>query len=529
MGITSQTFESLEALEPLAGTWDSLPIGRGVHADLFDSHAWLFAWMAAHGSKTGVALRIPSVLRDSRPVAILPLLMCSSRRYEAAGVGVRPRYRPIIGTEEPEDELFGLLVDEVAKAGVKDLTLLNLPSRDPATRALETALRRAGFDVLTRPGKRECLAPVEGDWNQHRRPLRNFEKNVSRSLNRAGHLGDVTLDCYGAGRRPILEGLKAYVDLHPYSWKGEVPESTVIRWEALMRRTDPLGWPRAYVLRIAGIPAAAIIFFCLGGVAIGYRNVYDQRMAVLSPGSILMWRAHEDLFDHVPLKLIDYLPGQGPQKDHFGRIEPRLLLLEAVRKTVVSPLTFPLQRQIRRVTRAVKNRRGEDRREERQRAVAKRSPARLLEVAGDRMGGVASPLKVDKPVEMFLAVAGEHPGIKAMTDQWKPGDSWWLIGHEPLALVRLGSEETVPRIVREIILLQGVRASLETVLGTLAGQVGASLSALLPDEKGSPDEPPIPVHQARLPWPADPPSSRKAGGNPSSSSARTRRAKKPAL
>ena len=505
MGLQARTFDNLDALEPMADAWNALPPARGLHADIFDSHAWFSTWMEAHGPKPGSVLSIPAVIEGDAPRALLPLLRHPSGRFEGAGVGVRPRYRPIIGTEEPDPEAFGLLTDEVARAGAKDLTILNLPSRDPATEALRSALEKSGYRVLIREGKEECIASVADSWDLHRKPLKSVEKNVKRSVNRAKRLGELELETFVPGGRPARDALQTYVDLHPHSWKGAAPESTVIRWQGLMDRTQPLDWPHAYVLKISGIPAAAITFFCVGPVAIGYRNVYDQRMAAISPGSILMWWAHEDLIKRVPLKTIDYLTGRGAQKDHFTQMCPRLLLLEAVKKTVLSPLLFPLRRQLRRLQRARRARQTDQRWQKPEETASAETHTRTVTAEGKAAGYSISPLEIDKTIELYLSVSGRHRGLKQMTDLWSEGDSWWQIGDYqsgelPIALVRLGSDAETPRLVREIILVAGEAETIDGVIESLATGVGSPVTAVLPDEQGEAGIP-IPVHEAILPWP----------------------------
>ena len=85
-----------------------------------------------------------------------------------------------------------------------------------------------------------------------------------------------------------------------------------------VRGTASLGWPRVYVLRLDGQPAAAEVWFRLGQVATSLGTAYDKRMAALGPGSIIAWWAQERLFAEAVPGLIDHLPGYGPQKDQLG-------------------------------------------------------------------------------------------------------------------------------------------------------------------------------------------------------------------
>ncbi|HKO83574.1 MAG TPA: hypothetical protein VJ140_03230, partial [Actinomycetota bacterium] len=96
-------FEILRFLDlapALVHAWDRLAAGRGMHADLYSSHAWLVAWVQAMGAEVAGALRIPAVLGPDRPVALLPLIARSPHRWEWAGRGgSRMRYRPVLAAE----------------------------------------------------------------------------------------------------------------------------------------------------------------------------------------------------------------------------------------------------------------------------------------------------------------------------------------------------------------------------------------------------------------------------------------------
>jgi hypothetical protein len=163
-----------------AHSWDRLAAGRGMQADLYSSHAWLVAWVRAMGAEVAAALRIPAVLGPAQPVALLPLVARSPRHWEWAGKGgSRMRYRPVLAAEQPSAETLGLLVEGIARAGVDDLALHRLPARDPATDGLVAALRQAGFHTSRRRTSSDCLAVVEGGWDEHRRRLAGYERQVS--------------------------------------------------------------------------------------------------------------------------------------------------------------------------------------------------------------------------------------------------------------------------------------------------------------------------------------------------------------
>jgi Acetyltransferase (GNAT) domain len=498
----------------LSRAWDALPPERGVQADFYDSHAWLSSWCHAAGAGVAARLRIPAVLDGGRPVALLPLEASSGRRWESAGAYAvdthRKRYRPVLESEQPDEEALGLLVDAVAAAGVRELALNRLPARDPATGALLEALRRGGFTVHRHERSSDCLALVEGGWAEHRRRFAGYDRSVRTKSNRLRSLWEVGLEEYGPGAgASVADGFALYEGLHRQSWKGSLPGDVRRERLELLRRTERLGWCRLYVLRVAGVPAAAHVWFRIGQVATWLSTAYDQRLAAVSPGSILMWRAQERLFAESPPHLLDFMPGDNPQKDRLSPDRTPLLLVEAARRTIASGVTFPVRRRARDLLpRALRRLR----RAASRRPAARPGPpvrARHLEVAPGSGTLPAAPLELDATGRRALAVLGGHASPEAMAERWHEGDSWWLVGERPSALVRLGTLGSAAVAALELVLLEPGVLPVEALLA-VATAVGATVKADLPadclaePEAGEADgQPgaPIPVHEAVLPWP----------------------------
>jgi hypothetical protein len=504
-----------------AGSWDAMPPRRGVQADYHDSHSWLASWSEVAGPAVTRRLRVPAVLDGGRPVALLPVEARSRRRWESAGARAfgthRKRYRPVLGSEEPDTEALGLLVEEVARSGVRELALNRLPSHDPATGALLAALRRGGFTVHRHERSSDCLAVVEGGWAEHRRRFAGYDRSVKRLLKRSQPWWELCLEEYGprAGA-PVADGFAVYADLFCQSWKRSLPEDVRQERLALLRRTEQLGWCRVYVLEVAGVPAAAELWFRVGDVASGPSTVYDRRMAALGPGSIVVWWALERMFAESPTpRLIDLLPGPNPLKERLTPEHPPLLIVEAARRTLVAGTSFPLRRRVRSLALGAASR---------ARALAGRRlarpasppavPARVLDVPPADPALPASPLEPDVAVLRFLAVAGGHRSPEVMARTWPEGDRWWRVGEEPAALLRLGEAGPGPPPVREVVLVGADADRVEELVGALAAALGRPVRAALPADGPAGDGAagqaggrggPIPVHRALLPWPAQSP------------------------
>jgi hypothetical protein len=144
---------------------------------------------------------------------------------------------------------------------------------------------------------------------------------------------------------------------------------------------------------------------------------------------------------------------------------------------------------------------------------------RHVEVAPGAGTLPAAALELDTTRRRALAVVCGHASPEAMAERWNQGDSWWLVGEPPVALVRLGAVVGALAAALELVLLEPGALPVEPLLGAVATTVGATVTADLPEagvaapEAGSADgEPrapqgklpgtPIPVRQAVLPWPA---------------------------
>jgi hypothetical protein len=90
-----------------------------------------------------------------------------------------------------------------------------------------------------------------------------------------------------------------------------------------------------------------------------------------------------------------------------------------------------------------------------------------------------------------------------MARTWQEGDSWWRVGKEPAALLRLGAGGPTSAPVREVVLVHAGPEQLEELVGALACAVGMRLRVNVP-VGGLPTgrDRPAPIHQAILPWPA---------------------------
>ena len=267
------------------------------------------------------------------------------------------------------------------------------------------------------------------------------------------------------------------------------------------------------MLRVAGIPAAAEIWFRLGQVASVPSMVYDRRLAALGPGSMVEWRAQERAFAESPPCVLDHLPGNNPLKDRIATDRPPLLIVEAVRRTVVGGASRTLRSRTRMAGQAAAARALAELRRARPRPRSRSRPGgRRLRVE-PATGLPAARLELDAPRRRFLAVTGSHRSPAAMASTWVEGDSWWRVGEEPAALVRIGAGGDGSAPDREVVLVHAGAERVEELVGAVAAAVGMPLQLDLPCGDLPPGRlRPVLVHQALLPGPGAPARGRRVGG-----------------
>ncbi len=496
-------FGAQQALDRWRDAWDALPSQRGLHADLYDTATWLASWLAVAPPDTTSRLRIPAVFEEGRLAGVMPLLEERFGRWTIPAMGYRPRYRIVTGQEHPDEETIAALIEGAAQAGAKEFQFLAMPSQDPQTELLQQVLRRSGYDLSVSEGTTECLATAGCNWEEHAQGYLEIRRTSRKRRRKAETLGKVEIIAFGGpDGNPVSEGMEIYASVHAASWKGPLKKNTLAHRRALVELAQERGWVRLFVLELAGIAAAAHIWFRIGRRAISYSTVYDQRLATLSLGTVIQWETHEDAFTGEPPLLIDYLPGRGTYKDRLGTIKPRLLVLRAHRRTLISRLTFPIQRAVRHTARKARqlgNKLGKHKKAPLRSRTTERATKVVYSPGGDFL---AVPTDITPPLDLLLAVAGAHKSPKAMRESWQKEDGWWLVGNQPLAAVRVGQKgEHTHRPVRETILFQGQNHSLEDLLGPVARDLDETLEAWIASPAGEQTVKALRVIHCPLPWP----------------------------
>jgi len=509
------------AAESFRDSWNRLPFARGPQADIYDTHAWYSAWVAATGPSLAERCRTVVVTQGNGLAGVLPLLERQPRHWESVGRGnFRPRFRPTLGSETPPPEVLARMAEAVARAGIRRLSLARLPDRDPVTEALIRALREAGF-VVDRIllDRLECLSEAADGWGGLVQRHKDHDRKVRNCIRKARLAGALEIEDSGAwrpeagAREAELRRLyEIYLSLYPCSWKQAPSEDWVAYRRELLVQSLPYGAPRLFVLRLGGEPIAAHIWFRVGGVLISFSTVYNARFLAVGPGSILRWSALENLCaESPPPQIIDYLPGHGVHKEALADRRARLFALEAARH---APLLWSgrARRRVRSLYRRFRP----------PAAGSGEAPARpatrattvRVELRRPRAPAVpVAPLDLPPEALMFLALAGGHASVQAMTARWSEGDHWWRLPGDVadgFIAVRVGAETAGRRALREIVTPASAGRPAEQIAAEVADLLGTTITVEVP---GGPDDAagrPVVVNEFPLPWPGE----RGIGGLP---------------
>ncbi len=489
----------------LGAAWDRMAEGRGPYADIYASHAWFSSWLdSLAGGRPDVV--VPTVVDGDRPLALLPLV----RRgwvWLSAGLKTAPRTRVVLADETPDPDVLAALVDEVGRAGVREVSLYRLPTRDPATALTIEAFRRAGWEVRPFERSTDNVVTVAGN-DALAKSLRKLASSTrSRERRITPYWPMAARDFGGADGEPMADGLPLADVVQARSWKGPSRAATERQRALFMRRADAAGWAHLAILEIDGRAVAANSFFRIGAVAIGMSTAYEQRLAALSPGFVLHAHVQGRIYGDDPPEVMDMLPGRSPFKDQLAAERPPLVTVEAYRRTLVRGATFDVRRRARwdlpparaRVRAEAGELLGRLPRPGRRRT--REAPVEVVRPDEGTTGpiGTVEDLPLGHAVQRWLATVAGAPSAEAAAEHWSPDDRWVRVETTDGAsrgLVRLGE-----RVVREVVpLVAGT--SLDGLVRTLVATTGTPLE-LAPgvDRRlvaGEVDLPPLPWTDALL-------------------------------
>jgi CelD/BcsL family acetyltransferase involved in cellulose biosynthesis len=304
-----EALESVEELVRLRPAWQSLWV-EDPRATPFQAPGWLLPWVERFSRGR---LFCPAAFHDGQLIGLAPLEIAGGRAVLLGrGVSDYGGFLLAPGADGVAEALIARALE-----ACDECELDQVPPGNPLAALADEALPA---DVC--PSLRVPSTPGELPHGLGAR--------IARSLRRLAR-EDARFETADADSLPEL--LTALFDLHTAEWRergGGVmadPEIQAFhRAAASALLEDGL---RLHALRAGGAIEAVIYGFCRGGRFYSYLGGHGPRLAPLSPGTLMIWRAMEAGLARDGLQVFDFLRGAEPYKYRWGaedRWNHRLLL-----------------------------------------------------------------------------------------------------------------------------------------------------------------------------------------------------------
>jgi CelD/BcsL family acetyltransferase involved in cellulose biosynthesis len=327
-----------EELDRLRGPWEVL-LRQSPSDTIFLTWEWASAWWRhLHADHQ---LHVISVWDGEVPVAIAPLIR---RRRDLGRLfpfrtlgfigsgGVGSEYLDVIVQRGREEEGVAALAGRLRREGL--VLELNYVRPTASIPWIVSSLRGRGWRFVAEQTAVAPFIDLSGHtWEsylgslgsehryQFRRKLRNLERRFQVELVRVHDDRD-----RGAA-------LKVLVDLHRLRWTGRGGSNAlhapalVAFHEEFSCRALERGWLRLFMLRLDGLPAAALYGFRYGDAFLFYQSGFDPAYSSHSVGLVLMGLAIREALAE-GAREFDLLRGEEAYKAHWARGSRRMLRWE---------------------------------------------------------------------------------------------------------------------------------------------------------------------------------------------------------
>jgi len=325
-------------LERLRLPWEAL-LRQSPSDTIFLTWEWVSSWWKhLHADHQ---LHVISVWDGEELVAIAPLIRrrpilgrlfpFRSLGFMGAG-GVGSEYLDVIVTRAREEEAVAALVGRLREERL--VLELNYVRPTASIPRLVSSLRGRGWRFVAEQTAISPFIDLSGHtWEsylgslgsehryQFRRKLRNLERRFQVELVRVHDDRD-----RGAA-------LKVLVDLHQLRWAGRGGSNALHAppllafHEEFSRHALERGWLRLYLLRLDGLPAAALYGFRYRDTFLFYQSGFDPTYSSHSVGMVLMGLAIREALQEGASEF-DLLRGEEAYKAHWARGSRRMLRWE---------------------------------------------------------------------------------------------------------------------------------------------------------------------------------------------------------
>ena len=306
----------------LEDEWNGL--WRRAHGAVFQSHAWITAWLRGDPNAGKWRLHVAVARRDGQVAAILPLAV---RRYHGLRVlefAAQPFSDYCDGLGAPD--LLGALWSKVIQQGGFDVVRLKNVAPDAAMRP---AFACAPCPFLTE-AEDDISLRLRSVWPNGDAWLRTLNKkkksNAARGRRMLAELGEVTVERFRhAMPADTIRQLAALKQqwLRDTKTKSDLLDSGPDLLIGLTESLAKTGRLYAFVIRCGGEVVAGAINATHDKCVWAFFAAYDPKFHRASPGILLMTEYTQCAFDE-GFEEVDYLRGNESYKFEFATTHVRL-------------------------------------------------------------------------------------------------------------------------------------------------------------------------------------------------------------
>jgi CelD/BcsL family acetyltransferase involved in cellulose biosynthesis len=337
--VAVEVVEEAGALDRLRDEWTAL-LACSAAPEIFLTWEWLATWWKHLGGER--RLRIVEVRRAGELIALAPWALRRPRirrlvpfaALEFLGTGVvGSDYLDVIvrpGAEEAALEALGRWL----RAQGLVLELAQLASGATWAGRLAARLERDGWRLRREETHRCPYIPIAGQtWESYLAGLgAEHRYGVRRKLRRLERSGEVCFErvCTEAARREAFGHL---LRLHESRWRPRggsdaIPTAAEAGFhDEATRLFLEAGWLRLFLLRVRGVPAAAVYGFRYRDKVYFYQAGFDPRFAAEGAGTVALALAIRSAIEEGAAEF-DLLHGTETYKFHWARVTRGLERLE---------------------------------------------------------------------------------------------------------------------------------------------------------------------------------------------------------
>lgn len=275
--ISEETFENLE------GYWHDASLN--LHwGSVFVLPPWLRAWWQTFGEGNQLYLR--SFRDDDRLLGIAPLRIKDGIAYLVGSANVCD-YLDFITVSGRETSFCEVLLNELAKDGVKQLSLESLRPETSALKHLVPAAQRRGYQIASTQDNVTLEMVLPGTWDDYLETLVPKQRHeAKRKLRRLEEAGQVNYQCRES-QPEINQAVDIFLRLFSLSREEKASFMTPDKATFFRKIADEMAknnMLRLGTLEFNNEPAAMIMVFDYQNAMYLYNSGYDPKFEHLSVG-----------------------------------------------------------------------------------------------------------------------------------------------------------------------------------------------------------------------------------------------------